>query len=62
MDVVDIGAAIALAKNGGVLPATTAGDAGEALIVGADGAWTKGEITGAAITVSGTTLTISGGE
>lgn len=61
MDVVDIGAAVALAKKG-ILPETTAGDAGEALVVGADGAWTKGEITGATIMVSGTTLTISGGE
>ena len=61
MDVVDIGAAVALAKNV-ILPAATAGDAGKALVVGADGTWTKGEITGAAITVSGTTLTISGGE
>lgn len=61
MDVVDIGAALNLAKKG-ILPAATSTDAGEVLTVGADGSWTKGAVTGATITVDGTTLTITGGD
>lgn len=61
MDIVSIGAAVELAKKT-VLPVADSGDAGEVLTVGADGTWTKGAVTDATITVSGTTLTISGGE
>ncbi|MBO7686748.1 MAG: hypothetical protein J6V72_10200 [Kiritimatiellae bacterium] len=61
MDVVSIGAALALAKKQ-VLPQTTAADAGDVLAVGPDGTWTKAESANATITVSGTTLTITGGD
>ncbi len=62
MDIQTLGAALALAKKT-VLPAATAGDAGDQLIVGNDGAWTKGTAVSAAVSVSGTTLTITtGGE
>lgn len=61
MDVITLGAALALAKKT-VLPSAEAGDAGEALVVGPDGAWTKGTVTGATITVSETTLTITQSE
>ena len=58
MDIVDIGAAVALAKKT-VLPAASSSDAGDVLTVGQDGAWTKGAVSGAVIAVSGTTLTIT---
>lgn len=62
MDIVTLGAALALAPKA-VLPAASASDVGEALVVGADGSWEKGAVTGATITVNGTTLTITpGGE
>ena len=61
MDVVDIGAAVALAKKT-VLPAVGAADAGQVLTVGLDGVWTTGTVTGAVISISGTTLNISGGD
>ena len=60
MDMQTLGAALALAKAT-VLPKTEAGDAGEVLIVGNDGKWTAGAVTGATITVSGTTLVITSG-
>ena len=62
MDIQTLGAALALAKKT-VLPQATAADAGEQLVVGNDGAWTKGTAVSAAVSVSGTTLTITtGGE
>lgn len=57
MDMVTLGAALALA-----LPHAEAADAGALLVVGEDGKWVKGEATTATISVSGTTLTITGGE
>lgn len=60
MDIQTLGAALALAKKT-VLPAATAGDAGEVLAVGADGEWTKAAATTATIAVDGTTLTITAG-
>ncbi len=61
MDIPTLGAALSLAKKT-VLPATTAGDAGAVLAVDADGKWAKAQATTAAISVSGTTLNITGGE
>jgi hypothetical protein len=62
MDVQTLGAALALAKKT-VLPKATAADAGETLVVGNDGAWTKGTAVTSAVSVNGTTLTITtGGE
>lgn len=45
------------------LPATTAADAGKALLVNEEGQWAAGVISAyGGITVSGTTLVFSGGE
>ena len=61
MDSATLGAALALMKS--YVPKGEAAEAGEVLTVGPDGSWTKGEVTGATITVDGTTLTITtGGE
>ena len=60
MDVQALGAALALAKKT-VLPAVDDSDAGAQLVVASDGTWQKGEPTSAVISVSGTTLSITGG-
>lgn len=61
MDIVSIGVAVELAKKT-VLPQASSGDAGSQLIVDENGKWAKGEPITAAISVSGTTLTITGGD
>lgn len=62
MDVVDIGAAVQLAMKT-VLPSVSEADAGASLVVSSEGTWEKGEsVSGATISVSGTTLSIVTGE
>lgn len=61
MDAVTIGAAVALAKST-ILPPAEPADVGKVMVVGDDGSWAPGEVTGATITVTGTTLVITAGE
>ena len=59
MDMTTLGAAVALAKKV-VLPTAEAADVGKVLTVGDDGKWTAGAPISATITVSGSTLVITG--
>lgn len=57
MDMETLGAAVALMNK--ILPATSPGDAGMQLVVGADGHWVAGEATTASISVDGTTMKVA---
>lgn len=57
MDAETLGAAIALMNK--ILPGVTSADAGEMLVVGADGKWAAGAATEKTISVSGHTMLVS---
>lgn len=50
--------ALALKAQKGAMPEVSDADIGKVAVVGADG-WTTGEVTGATITVSNHTLTVT---